>query len=661
MKPWTAPTAADVKRRWDEIVDDMLAIRRNYWLNHEYFMGNQWVRWDDSSAQAEILDFTGQGDADTRVTVNKIKPRTLSLLARSTRVPLAFEPRPTGVDAQAQRRASIARQILDVEAHHADWEQVRADEVLNTLLGAVSAISVEPDWQYEPDPVTNIETGETLQLPVRPAIKLTALSAAEFGIEPGTRSEADARYWVRETTLTPEQAQERYDMDHLPSADAESATTSVMHRALLQRRAGGIRSSSKATRVLVYYERPSKRSPGVVLHVIGNDIVQQSAWPFPFTDRLNLAIFVQTPIGSTWKGETIMNDARQLQRNYNMAFTSINKHIGKADNARMILPQGAILDDESEMTGDVGEIIRIDPNAGEPHWMNAPQVPRFVREHIEKIEAELDDLFSTHAVSRGQAPGDRNSGLALSILAEKDETPLGPMASNQQRGWQRIAEMTLNTMRHLLAGVDLELEKAGQEPLMVEDVHMKDDGTATEVVWGSRDLPKSILVHVPLESVMPRSQAAIMDAMMKLAQSFPRMFEDLTPGQLAAVLRTPDTTAFATIKDPQAALANWENTRIFAGATDDEIFVDEWHDHDKHIAFHNDARASADYRNADPLIQQYIDDHIEAHVALKTPPPAAAEPPAPTGEMPFDPAMAGALPPGFPPGAPDPMNLGVPA
>lgn len=661
LKPWTCPTAAEVKRKWDDIVDDMLDIRRNFWLNHEYFMGNQWIRWDDSSSSAQILDFQSGGEAETRVTVNKIKPRTLSLLARSTRVPLAFEPRPNGVDAEAQKRASRARQILEVEAHRADWEQIRADEVLNTLLGAVSAISVEPDWEYDAEPVVNIDDGEELRLPVRPAMKLTALSAAEFGLEPGTRSQADARYWMRETTLTPEQAQERYGLDHVPAADADTATTSVMHRALLQRRGGGLRKSARATRVLVYYERPSKRSPGCILHVIGDQIVQESKWSFPFKDHLNLAVFVQTPIGSTWKGETILNDARQLQKNYNMAFTSINRHIGKADGAKMILPMGAIIDEDESINGDPAEVIRVDPNAGEPHWMNAPQVPRFVREHIEKIEAEMDDLFSTHAVSRGQAPGDRNSGLALSILAEKDETPLGPMASNQQRGWQKIAEMVLNTMRHLLAGVDAALEEAGQDPMEVHDVSMRDDGTATDVIWGSKDLPVATVVHVPLESVMPRSQAAIMDAMIRLAQSFPELFQGLTPGQLAAVLRTPDTTAFARIKDPQVSFADWENTRMLAGADDDEVFADEWHDHDAHIATHNDMRASAEYRNAPPEVQEYIDNHIEAHAKLRMDAMAPAIQPAmpPDGTEPPLGDPAGEMDPGIPPGIPD-MNMGVP-
>lgn len=619
-KEWAPPTAAEITKFWHDCLDDMIDVRRNMLLNSEFFMGSQWISWSDSNASVNAIEFENQADADYRVTVNKIKPRTLSLLARLTRTPLAFEPRPHGIDQEHQRKANTERQVLEVEAHRADWEQVRADLVLNALLGAVAAVAVEPDWEYEAEEVSLIDTGETVRLPKRPAVRLTALSALEFGLEPGTRKQSDARRWVRCTTLTPEQAQERYGLEEPPTPDADASTSSVMHRTLVNRRSGGgLKPGARAVQVLTYYERPSTRGHGCISHVIGDKVVQYAKWSdaFAFTDRLNVVTFVQTPIGSSWKGETILNDARQLQRIYNKAFTSINRHIGKADNARLMLPAGAILDDDVEFTGDVAEVVRYDPQQGMPQWMQAPQVPRWIREHIEKIEMEMDDLFSTHAVSRGQAPGDRNSGLALSILAEKDETPLGPMATNQQRGWQVVAEMTLGTMRHLMSRVDVAREQMGMGPMEVTDVHMRDDQTAEEVTWTAADLPAKPVVHVPLESVMPRSQAAIQEAMVRLVQAFPQMFEGMSPAQLAAIMRTPDSTAFASIRDPQTALATWENTRMIVGVGDDEVIVEDWHDHQLHIDKHNEMRASHSYRIAALETQGFLDTHIAAHKKLQ--------------------------------------------
>lgn len=622
QKPWEPPTAAQVKSKWQKCIDDMLDLRRNYSVNREYFMGNQWLKWENRDSTVALLEFDAAEDAETRMTVNKVKPRTLSLLARLTNTPLAFEPRPHGIDQEAQRRANMERQILDVESHRADWEQIRADNVLSCLFGGVAAICVEPDWEYGAEGITDIYSGAEIHIPERPAVKVTPLSALEFGLEPGTRRQEDARWWIRATTLTPEQAQERFELDEPPAVDADASASSVLHRSLTAERKGvGMRAAANACLVLTYYERPSRRGPGCVLHVIGDKIVQAAEWStlFPFEDRLNVRVFIQTPIDSNWKGETIMNDARQLQRAYNKAFTSINKHIGKADNARLLLPAGAVIDEEgTEMTGEVAEIVRFDPGVGAlPQWMTAPQIPRWLREHLEKLEMEFDDLFSTHAVSRGQAPGDRNSGLALSILAEKDETPLGPMSKSQQRGWQAVAVMVLAIMKHLMEGVDAALTAGGMEPMRVTDVHMREDETAEEVSWTAADLPEHPVVHVPLESVTPRSQAAIQDAMFKLAQTFPWLFEGMTPAQIAAIMRTPDQTAFASIKDPQVALATWENSRMAAGVGDQEVAVDVWHDHGAHIAKHNEFRASAAYRAAPPEWQDYVDLHVKAHETLQ--------------------------------------------
>ena len=130
------------------------------------------------------------------------------------------------------------------------------------------------------------------------------------------------------------------------------------------------------------------------------------------------------------------------------------------------------------------------------------------------------------------------------------------------------------------------------------------------------DLPKHPVVHVPLESVMPRSQAAVQDAMIRLAQTFPQMFQQFGPAQLAVMLQAPEPSLFTQAADPQVALAQWENGRMTVGADDTEVEIADWHDHDKHVQEHNKLRASAAYRDADPSIRQYIDLHIDAHARL---------------------------------------------
>ena len=650
---WSPPDAEKIKRLWREGAEDMLDLRRNYLLNLAYYMGDQWISWNDADGTVSMLEFEIADDEVNRCTVNKFKPRTNSLLARATKTPLAFEPRPEGADQDSIRRMNLQRQVLEVTAHRDGWGRVRSDEVLNTLLGGVSAVSIEPAWEFDESTVYLTDTGEEVYLPRRPKVLLTALTTTEFIIEPGSRSIRNARYWMRLTTLTPDQAQEEYDLDEPPKPDGLADPGSVMHASIRSRRTGSTSTTARVCSVYVYYERPSKRGPGCVVHAVGGKVVRTDPWPFKFKDRLNLIPFVQSPVTSaTWKGETLLNDARQLQRNYNRAFTSINRHIGKADSAKILWPSNTMFSVKSdEVDGDIN-VLEFDSTQGGalPQWMQAPQIPRWLREHVDKLEAEMDDLFSTHAVSRGQAPGDRNSGTALAILAEKDETPLGPMAVNQQAGWQAIAEMALSTMKHLMEQVDKSKRVASAEEdgegMTVSDVLMADDGeNATEVVWTAADLPDEPVVHVPLESVMPRSTVAMQDMLIRLAGTFPTMFANLSPSQLTKVLQVPDPAAFVAATDPQRALARRENAYMLDGRQDDAVVIEEWHDHKAHIDEHNEMRATPQFAELDPLQQKYIADHIQAHGVLAM----ALMAPAPTA-----PEMA-------PPGAEPPIPEGVPA
>jgi hypothetical protein len=392
-----------------------------------------------------------------------------------------------------------------------------------------------------------------------------------------------------------------------------------------------------------------------VVHVIGGNVVEQAEWPFSFDDRLNIRPFVQTRMTGTWKGDTICNDARQIQKNINRAYTSINAHIGKADNARMLIPNGSVMEGEDELTGEAAEVIRYEPSSGgEPHWMNAPQVPRWLREHITSQEMELDDLFSTHAISRGEQVGDRNSGLALSILAEKDDTPLGLMSGDQQRGWQDISEMVLMTERHLLE----QASEAGT-PLEVEEVlpGQNHDDAPEEVRYRAEDISEHPIVHIPLDAVMPKSQAAVQDMMLRFSQSFPQMFQQLGPSQLATILQVPDPFAFTYTGDPQVDLATWENGRMVAGADDYEVEIADWHDHDIHVQEHNRIRASASYRNAPPEVRQYIDLHIDAHAKIAAEQMAMQQQQMMMQQQVAPPQMEGEPPAEQPPAAPAPQGV----
>lgn len=587
------PEPAKVLNLWLDADSYLVKERRDYWLNGSYYLGQQWIWWDSTRNLIQDLDYRTEAEKDSRITVDKYGPRVGSLLARMIRSELIFEVQPQGTDDASMRKQRLQEQLLIGEQHQRDWEQAREMAMLQTLFGGAAAVCVEwdPDMgeDFYVDPMSGISIPDG-------GVRLTPLGINEFTLEPGTQDPADARWWIKATSLPPQQVKERYNLDWTPTPDAEAMMTSRA-RSILMRRPGN--QPPKTTMVYVYYERPTMETPGCIVHVVNSKVVlQEDVWPYPFK-HLNLALFRQKKIPNTWVGHTLLTPARDIQYAYNRARSTIMEHMRKAANARLMIPSGSI-DDADIVTTDPGDTLEYNAELGEPHWQTAPDVPRWISNEAAALEMELDDIFHTHSVSRGQAPGDRNSGLALSLLAEKDDTPLGPMARDQAKGWGQIAMMTLMLYR-------MNADMMGSKRRMTV---INEHGQPLDISWGAEDIDEKPKVVVPLDATTPRSKLATQSVLTALADRFPQAFQGIDPLALAKMLDLPDPKGYLTQIDPDAAKAQWENGLLMQGVP---VVPEDFDLHDVHINVHNRERKSPAYELADPAVKEIIDLHVMAH------------------------------------------------
>jgi hypothetical protein len=590
---WSPPEPAKILEMWREADQYLVKERRDYWLNGSYYLGHQWIWWDMTRNLVQEIDYASDAERNSRITVDKFGPRVQNLLARMIRAELTFEVQPQGTDDSSMRRQKLQEQLLIAEQHQRDWELTREMAVLQTLFGGASAVCVEWDPEMGEDSYTDMETG--IAIPDG-GIRLTPMGINEFTLEPGTQDPADARWYIRATSLPPAQVQERYNLDWLPEPDAE-AMMSSRARSMLLRRPGS--QPSRTTMVYVYFERPTRTTPGCIVHVVnGKVVLQEDSWPFPFP-HLNLVLFRQKKIPNTWVGHTLCTPARDIQYAYNRARSTIMEHMRKAANSRFMVPSGSV-DDADVLTTDPGDTLEYNAELGEPHWQTAPDVPRWISAEAAELEMELDDIFHTHAASRGQAPGDRNSGLALSLLAEKDDTPLGPMARDQAKGWGLVGQMTL-----MLYRMNAEATGANREATILTE-----HGQPLNISWGADDIDEKPKVVVPLDSTSPRSKLATQSVITALADRFPQAFQNIDPLALARMLDLPDPRGYLTQVDPDAAKAQWENGLLMQAVP---VVPEDFDLHDVHINIHNKERKSPAYELADPSVKQIIDLHVMAH------------------------------------------------
>lgn len=585
-----ADLVALVKDRWEKGSRVLDEERYNYWLNYAFYHGQQWIQWSkarNTVVRHPILD------AQDRmfVTVNQIQPRVNHLVGRFTQRNLSFEVTPTAPDDATMRGAKLAEFILKAEHDDYGWGDVRLEAIYNAFFGGVSAVAL--DWNDDRTPwLTSSGDMTGTGGPI-----LRPLSIAEFCLEPGTRYWREATWWVSCQAYPPEQAREALGLGYTPEADGSNTNLPMRYTLNAAR---GTATNTDMTLVYTMYERPTaKRPEGRRLVVAGGRLAFAGKWNLPF-DELNIQPFRQQALPGRWSGSTCVSAARSPQMVYNHLKSIILEHAKRAGVARLMVPVGS-MDDPTILTDEAGEIVPYNGFENQrPHYMEAPEVSRYIFGEVEKAEAELDSVLHTNEVSRGVAPGDRNSGLALSILAERNDSPLSTMAHDQASGWARIGRLVLQMY---------EAKARDIRKTMVP----QDGGVPLVLEWNGSTLQGQHRVNVPLESTSPQSRAALVAQMVELSRSFPQMFESVSPEHLAQMLDTPSSKALAGVGHPDVLRAREENSRLMAG----EIpFPERFDDHDLHIREHNVFRKSSKYLALPDELRKTVDAHIEAHQRL---------------------------------------------
>jgi len=590
------PAALEVRERWAGASKHLLQTRRNYWLNTSFYHDEQWVWWDSVRQRVESLDDnwgTYQHLQNrTFVTLNRIKPNVNTLLGKWLQNQLRFDVVPTSSDSAALIGHRISQWLLEAAHRDGEWEEIREDNLFSTLMGGTAAVALHVDDDSNPLDVTL--SGEVSNSQI---VRLDSLNITEFTIEPGSRRQRDARWWQQVSTIPPEQAKDYYGLSSTPLPDIGTSHSALQRRLL---RTAGIDANPDLVTVWIEYMRPCEAYPeGSVRHVIGDEVVAETKWPFPFTDRLNLYTFRGAKTRGRWLGDTFVTSAQRPQTLYNYAHSLIVEHLKKAGNARAFYPVGTI-DDPKNLTDTPGEWVGYYPTGtGErPFWMSPPNLQRYITDSPERYAAALDDVMHVHDISRGEAPGDRNSGLALSILAEQDQTPLAVMARDQQVGWSRIATMYLETVAKLSG------EKKRSARVML------DGDVPLTFKWSGSMLAGQFHAEADFDSVAPHSKAARQQTIVRLKNEFPELFAELDKGQVLRMMEVPGLEKAGKIMDRDYAKAMRENALMGVG---DPQIPAEFDDHAKHLAEHVSEMKTARYEAYPQEIKDLFEMHNQVH------------------------------------------------
>ena len=582
------PLADEVTERWETTDKAINKERQNHWLSTAFYQGEQWLWWDSARETVQTLPQGGAERDRLRATENLMKPNTEVILGKLLSTDMGFEVPSSAADDSARTGAQLAEFLLESYRVERDWEDVREQEVLGAMFGGTSAVAV--DW--DPNLPVTLADGKT----ATGDVALRAMSLPEFSLQPGSRDARSAYWWVGGVAIPVDQAQSYYNLAAAPPADAHG-DTGPLHRSILTSRWGS--DDVDLCNVFTMYERPNKQCPkGRVVTVVGGEAIINEPWPFPFEDRLNLYVFRQQKLPGKWTGDTFYNAARSVQLYLNALTSIILEHARQAGTVRMLVPYGA-LDNESELTDEAGEVVNYYPDAGgaKPEFMAPAQVGRWLFNERDQQRQTLDQIMHVTDVMKGVAPGDRNSGLALSVLAEGGETPLGRMARDQAKGWSELASMVLRIL-------EVKVTAPRSATVAVEAIDTKVPVTKR---WTGNDLRGQVTAKMPTDNAMPTSKSQRQAWLLNLVD---RGLVPKNPMLLAKTLQVGGISMFTELVDADAAKAIRENHLMQNG----EVMIPEpFDDHPVHISEHNSFRKTEAYRLAPEDIREIHDLHIKAH------------------------------------------------
>lgn len=588
-----ALSAASIRDKYEDSVRYLREQCWEYLTNQCFLFGEQWI-WRNKMTQT-IESLPREDASRTRITANKLWPASRHIVSKLMSKELVFEVPPMDTDAATVRGAYTAQSILEDLHREHRWENLREDAAWATWLGGTAVLAV--DWDAEAGtPIGQVPT--TGKRFGTGDIKESILTVQEIAWEPGTRDAETGTWWIRAQALPPKDVQTMYDLKDCPAADASALSTPNGRAVNSLGNKGELRPN--LTLVLTYYERPNpKRPEGAVCTVVGKDIVQKTAWPFPFKDRLNMVVLRETKIPGQAHGFTVFSAAVPLQAAYNAAWSNLVEHLKLAGNARLLMPEASV-DLIDELTDLPSEVIPFNIAAGKPEWLAAAGLPQWVIEQPALLAQQIDDVLGLHEVSRGVAPKNIESGLGISVLVEQDSTPLGHLVQEVGRAFEKFGTLCLKIYE---AKVKETRKAKVQVPGQVPEV----------VAWTGKALAGQTNAIVPVDQIMPNSRAAMFAMAKDMATLFPEQFQT-NMAEFARLAQLPDQHTMLENLDPDVAKAQRENHLIM---TSGQVCVPaDFDNHATHITWHNRERKMARYEGADAGIREIIDLHIQAHEVM---------------------------------------------
>lgn len=622
---------------------------RQIQVNANYYFSNQWIAWNESAKK--IVAFPNETGQE-RLTINKIRPRVTTLLAKHTKnkikfdvIPASKDQRDTEIAKGAHKFAQYLWQDLDMSAKTSSiflnnlvkgWCMVKTwfDPTVGTDITPSENETGYDDWKESGG--KSLFTGE---------IRSRVCDPLTIFIDPAATTEDEIRWVVEKKARDVDEIYEEYGVKVSPDANVDYLNPYDVTN---------INSSSgkRDDRMALVYElciKPCKKFPqGLKYTCTGTQEldIDEKAGDLPYV------LFGYIPIPGTIKFDSIVKDMIPVQRGINIKRSMISTHYKRLGNALWLVPNGSGVDEE-ELTNETGGFVYYNPmNNMKPERATAPDIPSFFDRDLANDAIDLDDMSGAREVSQGRMPSGLDTLGGLEIMVEQENEKLIVAAQNYENGMKKVMQRMLKLLKDHYTE-----ERQGRI--------LGEDNEVELVAFRGSDLTGHEDIKIVQGSSLPEMKAAQQERIMLMWNSGAIVKKDGTPdpSTLLRMMGMGDSTELFEQHELDENKAKLEN-RIFGELAEDQQFAQDmqmyqrnmqqyqafmqqaqaqgippeqvqatglappelppipgvrardFQDHEIHIYNHNVFRKSGQYDELPPEIQAAVDAHVAEHEQL---------------------------------------------
>jgi len=417
-----------------------------WYKNMAFYLGRQWVVW--SKRKQALVDLASDPSWKVRMTTNY----TINFI--QSKVAMLLKNKPiwnvfSMTDDMSDREgAKMAQQLLDYIWRHesvTDETKKMAHHGLIYGSGFLKAY-----WNIDAGPIMEEEG-----LPLGD-VDVKCVSPFEVFVDPEAKSPfiRDLKWLIHAYRIPVDDFEAKYDLKASPEAIADDG---IEHQYLNlvkssghldEPMAGNSEQLTEFVTIKEYYENPSGKHPnGRFILYTDEHLIFMGELPY---GKIPLAKFDDLFVPDRFWGMSTVEQLIPLQTEYNRTRSQILENRNLMSNPKWVAPRDSVQDLDT-ISAEPGEIIYYNAIQGiaPPSPMSMPSPPPYVFAQEERI---LNDMMSVTGISdvnlRSNPPTGVESGRAMAILAEKDETRMAPTVQSWENALAYTGKCALELVKY---------------------------------------------------------------------------------------------------------------------------------------------------------------------------------------------------------------------